>query len=87
VRKIGSPEVRFTLDQYSIIEDWRTDYNERRPRTSLGGMTPSKFAETKGLRLQADSISFWKKIRGMLASGILNRPVNFVGLHPSQFLY
>lgn len=38
-------------DAREIIEDWRVDYNERRPHTSLGGMTPKKFAETKGLRL------------------------------------
>ncbi len=38
-------------DARGIIEDWRIDYNERRPHTLLGGMTPSKFAETKGLSL------------------------------------
>lgn len=38
-------------DGRDIIEDWRIDYNERRPHTSLGGMAPSKFAETKGLHL------------------------------------
>ena len=27
-----------------IIEDWRTDYNARRPHTSLGGLTPNEFA-------------------------------------------
>jgi hypothetical protein len=52
-------------DAWPIVEDWRIDYNERRPYTSLGGMTPSKFAGIKGLRLTGDSISFWKKIRGM----------------------
>lgn len=38
-------------DAREIIEDWRIHYNQRRPHTSLGGMTPTKFAETKGLRL------------------------------------
>ncbi len=27
-----------------IIEDWRIDYNARRPHTSLGGLTPNEFA-------------------------------------------
>ena len=27
------------------IEVWRVDYNERRPHTSLGGLTPSEFIE------------------------------------------
>jgi putative transposase len=27
-----------------IIEEWRTDYNARRPHTSLGGLTPNEFA-------------------------------------------
>ena len=27
-----------------IIEDWRADYNARRPHTSLGGLTPNDFA-------------------------------------------
>ena len=27
-----------------IIEEWRIDYNARRPHTSLGGLTPNEFA-------------------------------------------
>jgi len=27
-----------------LIEEWRTDYNDRRPHTSLGGLTPNEFA-------------------------------------------
>ena len=27
-----------------IIEEWRIDYNIRRPDTSLGGLTPNEFA-------------------------------------------
>jgi len=27
-----------------IIDEWRTDYNARRPHTSLGGLTPNAFA-------------------------------------------
>ena len=26
------------------IEEWRIDYNARRPHTSLGGLTPNEFA-------------------------------------------
>ena len=31
-----------------IIEDWRTDYNATRPRTSLNGLTPLEFATRSG---------------------------------------
>jgi putative transposase len=27
-----------------IIEDWRIDYNERRPHTAHGDLTPTEFA-------------------------------------------
>jgi putative transposase len=27
-----------------IIEEWRGDYNEHRPHTSLRGLTPNEFA-------------------------------------------
>ena len=27
-----------------IIEEWRIDYNEHRPHTSLRGLTPNEFA-------------------------------------------
>ena len=27
-----------------LIEEWRTDYNNHRPHTSLGGLTPNEFA-------------------------------------------
>jgi transposase InsO family protein len=29
----------------SVIEQWRREYNEERPKRSLGGLTPSQFAE------------------------------------------
>ena len=35
--------------QYEIIEDWRTDYNARRPHTSLEGLTPMEFATRSGV--------------------------------------
>ncbi|QHD69752.1 transposase [Sphingobium yanoikuyae] len=35
-------------DARSKIEAWRTDFNETRPHTSLGFMTPTKFASSAG---------------------------------------
>jgi len=29
----------------SIIEAWRREYNEERPKKGLGGLTPSQYAE------------------------------------------
>lgn len=37
-------------DARQIIEEWRHDYNHFRPHSSLGGKTPSEFAEQSGLR-------------------------------------
>ena len=34
-----------------IIEDWRKDYNEVRPHSSLKGTTPKEYAETVGWAL------------------------------------
>lgn len=31
-----------------VIESWRIDYNEGRPHTSLGGLTPMEYAGTNG---------------------------------------
>ncbi len=31
-----------------VIENWRIDYNENRPHTSLGGLTPMEYAGTNG---------------------------------------
>ena len=36
-----------------IIENWRIDYNEGRPHTSLGGLTPREFIENTGEILTA----------------------------------
>ena len=31
-----------------IIEDWRNDYNNNRPHSSLGGQTPMEFVQSAG---------------------------------------
>ena len=36
-------------DAKSKIEAWRRDYNERRPHTSLGWMTPAEFTSSMGI--------------------------------------
>jgi len=35
-----------------VIEDWRTDYNEARPHSSLGNLTPEEFIR-KGVKMAA----------------------------------
>jgi putative transposase len=40
-------------DARDIIENWRIDYNEGRPHTSLGGLTPREFVENTGEILTA----------------------------------
>ena len=36
-----------------VIENWRMDYNESRPHTSLGGLTPNEYVENTGETLTA----------------------------------
>lgn len=41
-----------------IVEAWRREYNEERPKKSLGGLTPSAYAQTliqKSVKLTSDS--------------------------------
>jgi transposase InsO family protein len=50
----------FTSLQHAktVIESWRREYNEERPKKSLGGMTPSAYANTlvmKAVKLTPDS--------------------------------
>ena len=50
----------FTSLQHAkeVIESWRREYNEERPKKSLGGMTPSAYANTlvvKAVNLTPDS--------------------------------
>jgi putative transposase len=32
-------------DARARIEEWRIDYNQNRPHSSLGGLTPAEFAD------------------------------------------
>ncbi|MBB5020046.1 transposase InsO family protein, partial [Chitinivorax tropicus] len=41
-----------------VIEAWRREYNEERPKRSLGGLTPAAYAKTliqKSVKLASDS--------------------------------
>jgi putative transposase len=40
-------------DARDIIESWRIDYNEGRPHSSLGGLTPREYVENNGKTLTA----------------------------------
>lgn len=46
-----------TLSARRIVENWRREYNERRPHSSLGGKTPyEKMKEIKSMELTGTSI-------------------------------
>ena len=41
-----------------VVEAWRKEYNEERPKKSLGGLTPAAYANTliqKSVKLTSDS--------------------------------
>ena len=38
-----------------IIENWRMVYNEVRPHSSLGGMTPAEFAKRQAVKILINS--------------------------------
>ena len=40
-------------DARDIIESWRIDYNDGRPHSSLGGLTPREYVENTGKTLTA----------------------------------
>lgn len=48
------------LHARAVIENWRGEYNEERPKKSLGGLTPAQYAKqlaTKAITMPADSRS------------------------------
>ena len=43
-----------------MIEEWRKEYNEERPKKSLGGLTPAQYAKhlpSKAIAMPEDSRS------------------------------
>lgn len=48
LRVIGMNEHWFTSLQHArvVVESWRREYNEERPKKSLGGLTPAAYAKT-----------------------------------------
>ena len=40
------------LQARTLIEQWRREYNEERPKKALGGLTPSAYAERLKAQLQ-----------------------------------
>ena len=34
----------------ALIENWRREYNEERPKGSLGGLTPAQFAKQLAIK-------------------------------------
>jgi putative transposase len=35
----------------SLIETWRCEYNEERPKKSLGGLTPAQYAKQLAIKV------------------------------------
>lgn len=40
-----------------IIEMWRVDYNQLRPRSSLGHLTPEEFAQQRQVIMRAEEVA------------------------------
>ena len=40
-----------------IIEMWRVDYNQRRPRSFLGHLTPEEFAQQRHVIMRAEEVA------------------------------
>jgi len=48
-----SQELFETLAEAQVlVEDWRVDYNERRPHSALGMMAPARFAASLAAKRQ-----------------------------------
>jgi putative transposase len=46
-------------DAREKIEKWREDYNEFRPHSSLGDLTPRQFVDKYQISLEAKKLHFW----------------------------
>jgi len=46
-------------DAREKIEKWRKDYNEFRPHSSLGDLTPRQFVDKFSTRIKAKKLHFW----------------------------
>ncbi len=46
-------------DARSEIEAWRIDYNQRRPHSSLGHLTPNEFAEQRQAARTVEDVTFY----------------------------
>ena len=55
------------------IEAWRIDYNDYRPHSSLGQLTPSEFADHNNNELPGDEFlsAGWISCRGQVTTLIL----------------
>ena len=51
----------------SIIETWRKEYNDERPKKGLGGLTPSQYA--KKLMTKLDTVTAGLQLRALLKRG------------------
>jgi len=45
-------------DAQAKIEAWRIDYNQRRPHSSLGHLTPNEFAEQRQAARTVEEVAF-----------------------------
>jgi putative transposase len=71
-----------------IIEDWRTDYNERRPHSSLSYRTPEAFRKAWEMGLTHGGIMDGSKDQrsGVAPDPSMNPPASALGLLPSRAL-
>ena len=74
------------LEAQVLIEDWRIEYNTKRPHSSLGWLAPSANAERWGLSNTLDSHKRWSREGGAVtASGGRRRRGNATLIWPLTF--
>jgi putative transposase len=52
----------------AIIEDWRREYNDERPKKALGGLTPTAYAQQLTKRMETAKVTDGG--RGIAASNL-----------------